>query len=97
MKLRSWGADFQEVNDCIKAFKKYDENEGGTMLFDEFIAYADDQILDIEKDAMILKNLKNPKKIYKKQEFLKAGSRRPNLIDPDIWTYDDKDFVAKDI
>ncbi len=58
MKLRSWGADFKDVKDCVKAFKKFDDNDGGFMLFDEFIEFATEFHLDIEKDTVIIKNAK---------------------------------------
>ena len=34
------------------------------MLFDEFIAFAHDKKLDIEKDPLIVQNYKKPRKVY---------------------------------
>lgn len=52
--LRQWGAEFSDVKAVRKAFREYDENNGGVLLFDEWINFAQKNKLNIEKDADII-------------------------------------------
>lgn len=83
--MRSWGAEFHEIKDVVRAFKKYDENDGGVMLFDEWIQFAKEYHLVIEQDSVIINNSKKPRIVYKQHIFLRAGTKRPNLINPNLW------------
>ena len=47
------GANFQDSKDARRAFNKHDENKGGLMLFDEFIYFADEHNLNIEKHYIV--------------------------------------------
>jgi hypothetical protein len=53
------------MKDARKEFHKYDENNGGLLLFDEWCKFAEDQGLDIEKDIDIINDNKRPRKVYK--------------------------------
>lgn len=83
--LNQWGGKFNDVKAVKAAFRKYDDNDGNIILFDEFINFAEDYKLDIEKDVDIIKMYSLPRKVYKKHEFMRAGQKRPNKIDPELW------------
>jgi hypothetical protein len=84
-QLRTWGANFPDVKATRKAFYEFDENRGGVLLFDEFIQFAEKNQLSVEKDPDIIKNSKAPRKVYQQHHFLRAGAKRPNKIDADLW------------
>lgn len=50
MMLRMWGWQVKDMKEARKVFKRYDENNGGLLLFDEWCKFVDDEKLDIEKD-----------------------------------------------
>jgi len=46
-------SNIYDVKDSRKSFLKYDDNGGGIMLFDEFIKFAEDHNLNVEKHYLI--------------------------------------------
>ncbi len=64
MLMRSWGWQVKDMKEARKEFHKYDENNGGLLLFDEWCKFAEDQGLDIEKDQDIINDNKRPRKVY---------------------------------
>lgn len=52
---------------------------------DEWVLFAAEHNLDIEKNAIIQEINKKPRKVYKLHEFMKAGAKRPSQIDPELW------------
>ena len=51
--LRLWGADIKDSKDAKRWFYKYDDNRGGVILMDEWVLFAAEQNLDIEKVKLI--------------------------------------------
>lgn len=82
LQLRQWGADLKDTKDAKKWFYKYDENKGGVILMDEWVQFAAEHALDIEKNAIIIEINKKPRQVYKRHEFMKAGAKRPSQVDP---------------
>ncbi len=48
------------------------------MLMDEWIMFAEEMNLDIEKNSIIKEIYTKPRVVYKIHEFMKAGTRRPS-------------------
>ncbi len=76
--LRLWGADIKDSKDAKRWFYKYDDNRGGVILMDEWVLFADEHKLDIEKNEIIKEVSRKPMRIYKKHDYLKAGDKRPS-------------------
>ena len=53
IQMRLWGADIKDSKDAKRWFYKYDENRGGVILMDEWVLFAAEQNLDIEKVKLI--------------------------------------------
>ena len=81
MLMRQWGWAIKDMKEARKEFHKYDENNGGLLLFDEWCKFAEDQGLDIEKDSDIIHDNKRPRKVYKQHTFIRGGEKRPHQID----------------
>ena len=50
VQLRQWGGDFKDVKEVKQAFRQYDDNNGGFLLFDEFSLFCKEKNLSIDKD-----------------------------------------------
>ena len=51
--LNKWGASIKDVKEAKKKFYKYDDNRGGVILMDEWVRFAEDEGVDLEKNAII--------------------------------------------
>lgn len=52
---------------------------------DEWVLFAAEQNLDIEKVKLIQVISSKPRKVYKLHEFMKRGAKRPNQINGELW------------
>lgn len=52
---------------------------------DEWVLFAAEQNLDIERIKLIQIISSKPRKVYKLHSYLKKGEKRKNQINPDIW------------
>lgn len=62
---------------------------------DEWVEFAEEQKLDVTKNAIYQEIAKKPRIVYKLHEYMKAGSKRPSQIDPELWrskSPENKDF-----